>query len=65
MSIPFRYIDTHCPSNVKVKVKVKENALKLDLGLRNVTNMDSSDLSADLQTTAKRALSKGQVESTL
>lgn len=43
----------------------QKNILKPDLVLRNVANMDRSNLSVDLQTTGKRALSKGQVKSTL
>lgn len=39
--------------------------LKEDLVLRNVTNVDPGNLLVDLQTTENRALSEGQVESTL
>ena len=48
-----------------VEGRGQENILKPDLVLRNVTNIDPSNLSVDLQTTGKRALSKGQVKSTL
>lgn len=48
-----------------VERKGRENILKPDLALGNVTNVDPSSLSVDLQTTGKRALSEGQVKSTL
>lgn len=48
-----------------IERRKQNNALKQDLVPWNVTNMDPSNLSVDLQTTGKRALSKGKVKSTL